>query len=79
MEPNEVIETDRLNAGYSVPGKLFLLLARKPLRRSMAGCFIAITLQCWKTHFIKISVAGDCKLGRTLDPMSHDTEWNESR
>ncbi len=72
MEPNEVIETDRLNAGYQFQGNYFYT-RRKPLRRSMAGCFMRLRCNAGRHTLSKSSVAGDCKLA-DMDPMSHDTE-----
>lgn len=77
MEPNEVIETDRLNAGYQFQGNYFYTRAETTPTEAWlaASCDYAAMLEdtLYQNHPLLAIVSWP-----TLDPMSHDTEWNEA-
>ena len=77
MEPNEVLETDRLNAGYQFQGEYFFTNEEASPTEAWlaASCDYAAMLEdtLYQNHPLLAIVSWP-----TLDPMSHDTEWNET-
>ncbi len=77
MEPEEVLETDRINAGYQFQGDYFYNHAEATPTEAWlaASCDYAALLEdtLYQNRPLLAIVSWP-----TLDPMSHDTEWNEA-